>query len=134
MANTYKLGSVSPSISLAVDVNTIAPAATRANVKKTGAPDGGIAVAHSKDATGDVQAEHIGSSTTLNGKTVVIATSIHLFGDATARQVEFNRLNAQYIINGGQDGLKVYTKPDLKIDQNGDHTNIMLITDINLTT
>src|SRR5689334_12764666 len=91
--SSYKTGTTAPDISLNVDVDTIGTAATRVSKRPTGSSGGGIAVAHSVDATGDVTNAHLGGAASLSGNTLTIATSINLFGDEDEREKEFERIS-----------------------------------------
>ena len=128
---TYKAGVTSPNISLNVDVDTIGTAATRANTRPTGSSGGGTAVAHSVDATGDITNTHLGGGASLVGNTLTIATLINLFGDKAERKKEFDRLSATYTLSGGDEGVKVFPKPDLKLN-NTDFSRVTLVKNIRL--
>src|SRR5215813_13254466 len=127
--DSYKTGKTAPNISLDIDVDTLGTAATRVTKRPAGAPTGGIAVAHSVDATGDVTNAHLGGAASLTGNTLIMATLINLFGDDDERQAEFNRLSATYSLSGGDEGDKEFPAPDLKV-HNSDFTRVSLIKSI----
>jgi hypothetical protein len=129
--SSYKTGTTSPDISLDVDVDTIGTAASRASKRPTGSSGGGIAVAHSVDATGDITNAHLGGAGSLSGNTLTIATSINLFGDKDERKAEFEKLSATYFLFGGEEGAKEFPQPDLKL-HNSDFTKATLIKNISL--
>jgi hypothetical protein len=129
--SSYKTGTTAPNVILNVDVNTIGVAATRANKRPTGAAGGGISVAHSVDATGDVKNAPLGGAASLNGNTLVIATLVNLFGTVEERMNEFQTLSATYTLAGGDEGSVTFDGPDLKLND-GDFVRITLVKSIDL--
>lgn len=129
--SSYQTGTTSQDISLDVDIDTIGTAATRASKRLSGTSGGGIAVAHSVDATGDITNAHLGGAISLSGNTLTIATSASLFGDKEERKIEFERLSAIYILSGGDEGTKEFSQPDLKL-HNADFTKATLVKNISL--
>ena len=129
--STYKSGTTMPNILLNVDVNTIGVAATRASKRLTGASGGGISVAHSVDATGDIKNSDIGAAASLSGNSLIIATLINLLGDKTERKTEFAGLSATYSLSGGDEGVKNFADADLKL-HNADYTRVTLVKSISL--
>jgi hypothetical protein len=130
--SSYKAGTTAPDISMNVNIDTVGTAATRVSKRPTGSSGGGIAVAHSVDATGDVTNAHLGGAASLSGNTLTIATSINLFGDQDEREKEFERVSATYSLSGGDDNDKDFSPPDLKL-HNSDFTRATLIKNISLT-
>ena len=129
--DTYQVGTNSPNIVLNVDVDTIGMAATRANKRPSGAGGAGTAEAASVDATGDITNAPLGGAASLEGNTLTVATAIQLFGDAKERKAEFNRLTATYALSGGDEGVKVFPTPDLKL-HNTDFSRATLVKSIKL--
>lgn len=129
--SSYKTGTTAPNISLNADIDTIGTAATRASKRRTGTSGGGIAVAHSVDATGDITNAPLGGAVSLSGNTLTIATTIHLFGTKKEREAEFKRLSARYKLSGGDDGEKSFSQPDLKL-HNNDFSRATLVKNIKL--
>ena len=120
--DTYKIGNGSPLIKLSADIIVVTGlAASRAIVFNVDSSEPGIAVAHSKDATGDIKpANSINEADPLNGKRLSVFTKIDLLGNSTEeRQIEFERLNAIYTLTGGEDGDKDFDSPD-KFNQDDD--------------
>lgn len=110
--DTYNTGTGTQQISLAVDIDTIGLAASRAIVVDVIAGTG-VSVAHSVDATGDIALVAIGSAGSLQGKRLTIFTRIDLLGpDIGERKKEFNRLSGSYSLNGGQGGNQNYKSLD----------------------
>ena len=110
--NTYNAGTGPQQISLAVDIDTIGLAASRAIVVDVIAGTG-AAVAHSVDATGDIALVAIGSASSLQGKRLTVFTRIDLLGpDINERKKEFNRLSGSYSLSGGQAGNQNYKSVD----------------------
>ena len=129
--SSYKTGTTAQNISLDVDVNTVGTAATRVSKRPTGSSGGGIPVAQSVDATGDVIKAHLGGAASLIGNTITIATSIDLFGNQDERKNEFERLSAIYSLSGGDEGDKDFSEADLKL-HNSDFTKATLIKNVSL--
>jgi hypothetical protein len=127
----YKVGSGIQAIELSVDITTHGLAGTRANVRKKG--EAPMAVAHSVDVTGDIHPQDIGAANNLGGGILVISTLIDLkiLGDLEARKDEFDRIEAQYILDDGPDGRIVYDKPD-SIQPSNDYTVVILLKQIQL--
>lgn len=128
--STYKTGSTSPNVILDVDVDTIGPAATRASKRPTGSGGGGITVGYSVDATGDITKSSLGGASSLIGSTITIATTINLFGGDEEREREYERLQAVYILSGGDEGKKEF-EVDLKL-HNTDFSIVTLVKNISL--
>jgi hypothetical protein len=129
--STYKAGTTSLNILLSVNVVTIGIAATRVSKRQTGSASGGIAVAHSVDASGDIINTPLGSAVSLNGNTLTIATLVNLFGDLDDRQREFQQLSVDYSLSGGDDGNVPFPAPDLKL-HSADYSRVTLVKNISL--
>src|SRR4051812_34529729 len=100
--NSYQVGSGTNNIILAADINTVGLAASRAIVLVVSGNDPGTPVAHSVDATGDIQTQSIGQPATLKGQRLSVFTKIDLLGpDAATRQQEAQNLGATYTLSGG---------------------------------
>jgi len=132
IVDTYKVGNNIHAIELMVDISTHGLAGTRANVRKPSEPP--IAVAHSRDVTGDVHPKNIGAANNLEGSVLVISTLIDLkiLGDLDARKDEFERITAQYVLDDGPDGRIVFDKPD-SIQPSNDYTIVILFKQIQLS-
>ena len=110
--DTYNTGAGAQQVSLAVDIDTIGLAASRAIVVDVIAGTG-VSVAHSVDATGDIALVVIGSAGSLQGKRLTIFTRIDLLGpDINERKKEFNRLSGSYSLSGGLGGNQNYKSVD----------------------
>ena len=101
---TYKVGNGDQPIKLAVDIDTLGLAASRAIVLIVASTDTGKAVAHSKDATGDIAKKIIGKASELEGKRLSVFTRIDLIGTDEERKREAERTTATYQLEGGIDG------------------------------
>jgi len=113
MAETYNIGASTAQITLKLDINTIGLAASRAFYLDAASTATGTAVAHSVDATGDIDTTEVGDYTILKGMRLATFTMIALTGaDAVARQSEADACTAECTVNGGDDGSKNYTNPD----------------------
>lgn len=110
--STYKVGNGSQQIKLAVDIDTIGLAASRAIVVDLRSRTPAIAVAHSDNATGDIVQKQIGMATALAGKRHSIMTKIDLIGDdLDAKKIECDRLTGKYFLDFGEEGHKEFDDP-----------------------
>lgn len=125
--DTYTLGSEFRSIKLTADITTTGMAATRA-FTIDGPPDfNHFGVASSANATGDIKLAEIGMPAGLQGKVLLIVTSIRLTGaDIQTREKAFNAIEAVYMLDSGAEGHKEFVKPDIIMDLNDNFTDIEL--------
>jgi len=116
--NDYNVGNGLDTIQLTVDINTVGLAATRAIVIKVNSTDPGTSVAHSNDATGDVQRQPI-NKIPLKGMRLSVFTKIDITGaDKETRKKEYERLTGKYVLEGSADGMKSFTEPIKTSDSN----------------
>lgn len=125
--DTYTLGSEFRSIKLTADITTTGMAATRAFIID-GPPDfAHFGVASSANATGDIKLAEIGMPAALQGKVLLIVTSIRLTGnDIQTREKAFNAIEAVYMLDFGAEGHKEFLRPDIIMDLNNNFTDIEL--------
>lgn len=118
MAHHYQIGASQSPITLKADIHTVGLAASSAVViDANNQNDPGKRVAHSIDATGDINTQSIGDYTSLKGKVLTVFTKISLTGtDATARQAEAELVGGAYTLNGGDDGGQTFTDPTVNYD------------------
>ncbi len=108
--DTYVVGNTSQQIKLALDVDTIGMAASRAFVDN--GPDGDLnSVAQSENATGDIGQKRIGAASELQNHLLIIVTRIGLFGTLNERKKEFDRLSGTCLLSEGLEGFKEFVNP-----------------------
>lgn len=115
--DTYRIGNDQQHIRLALDVNTIGLAASRAIVIQTN-PHSQVPVAHSMNATGDIFLTGIGTSATLQNKRLSIFTQVNLWGNDNQRRDQYNNISTIYSLEGGSEGQKTFNSPMINVDQN----------------
>ncbi|WP_339880322.1 hypothetical protein [uncultured Algoriphagus sp.] len=112
MSNTYNIGLTTGQIHLAVDITTVGLAATRASVLIVNNNSPGVPVAHSVDATGDINGKPIGGGVSLKGKRLTIFTMVTLTGDdPNVRAIEAQAVRGQYELSGGDEDIKSFNNP-----------------------
>src|SRR5687768_5201823 len=109
--DTYQTGTGTQDINLTVDITTIGFAATRAITIDLSSDAPGIPVGNSGDASGDINDKPIGSASSLAGRRLSVLTRIDLFGSLEERKAEFERIVANYKLENGEEGDKVFDDP-----------------------
>jgi hypothetical protein len=129
--DTYQVGNGAQEIKLAVDINTLGLAASRAIVLDLSSPAPGVTVGVSSNATGDILERGIGAADSLKNKRLSILTKIDLIGgDPTANRAESERLTGAYILNHGAQGIKVFDTPQKTVAD--DFSSVVLFQIIDL--
>src|ERR1044071_522692 len=109
--DTYIVGNTSQQVKLALDVDTIGMAASRAFVDN--GPNNDLnGVAQSENATGDITQKKIGAANELQNHLLVIITKIGLFGTLSERKKEFDKLTSKCLLSDGEEGFKEFDKPE----------------------
>lgn len=118
MAHNYQIGQSQGQITLKADIHAVGLAASRALVLDAGnQADPGTQVAHSINATGDIDAQAVGNYTSLKGKVLTVFTKITLTGaDPAARQAEANLVGGAYTLSGGDSGEQTFNDPTVNYD------------------
>jgi hypothetical protein len=116
---TYTVGSGTASIQLKVDISTLGLAASRAIVVDLHSSAPGVSVAHSNDATGDIQDTSIGLPENLKVRRLSIYTKVDITGNnLELRKKEYEEISASYVLSNGEDGLVIYKEPHKNVDEN----------------
>ncbi|MEP7239038.1 MAG: hypothetical protein ABI685_14260 [Ferruginibacter sp.] len=129
--STYNVGKGSQQIRLAVDIDTIGLAASRAIVVDLNSTDPAVPVAHSDNATGDIAQKQIGKPKALKAKRLSVLTKIDLIGSEDERKKESERISAKYILDDGKDGHVVFDD-GVKVVAD-DFTTVILFKQVDLT-
>jgi len=129
--STYNVGKGSQQIRLAVDIDTIGLAASRAIAVDLNSTDPATPVAHSDNATGDIAQKQIGTAKVLKNKRLSVLTKIDLIGDLDSRKKESERISGKYILDDGKDGHMVFDDPDKVVAD--DFTTVILFKQVDLT-
>ena len=114
--STYQTGNGSQQINFAVDISTVGLAASRAITINLDSPAPGKPIAHSDNATGDIDAKDIGPAVELQGLRLSTVTRVDFWGSDEQRKAQYNSLSAKYILDGGNDGNKIYNDPKITVD------------------
>lgn len=124
---TYQVGSGSQQINFSVDVTTLGLAASRAILVDPSSNTTGNPVAHSQDATGDITPVVIGIAGELQNHRLSVFTKVDLpYDDFESRKREFEKITAEYTLNNGPEGLKKFSNP-LKRADNEYYTAFLLM-------
>jgi hypothetical protein len=128
--DTYQVGNGAQQINLAVDINTLGLAASRAIVLDLSSPAPALTVGVSTNATGDIQEREIGTPDSLKNMRLSILTKIDLIGDQVSNSAESERLTGIYSLNNGVEGFKMFDKPEKTIA--ADFSSVVLFQIIDL--
>ena len=128
--STYQVGNAPTQIKLAVDLDTVGLAASRAIVIDLNSNDPSITVGKSINATGDIPRRDIGTASSLQGRRLTIISKIDLIGSAAFIRKEAQRLSAKYILEDGVKGTVAFTDPDKTISD--DSSSVVLFIQIDL--
>jgi hypothetical protein len=128
--DTYQVGSGAQQINLAVDINTLGLAASRAIVLDLSLPAPALTVGVSSNATGDIQEREIGTADSLKNMRLSILTKIDLIGDQESNRAESERLTGIYSLNSGSEGFKMFDKPEKTVA--ADFSSVVLFQIIDL--
>lgn len=131
--DSYKTGSGTQEVRLAVDITSNGIATTRGflitSTDRAAIPD-----CASQDATGDIIQMPIGQASVLRGNKILIVTQILLFwDDKETRKIEFEKITARYVIDDGKEEHKEFPKADVKVNARDDFKEIWLYKTIKLT-
>jgi hypothetical protein len=129
--STYDVGKGSQQIRLAVDIDTIGLAASRAIIVDLNSADPAKPVAHSENATGDIAQKQIGTAKGLKNKRLSILTKIDLIGDPGDLKKECERITGKYILDDGKEGHVVFNDPQKVVAD--DFSTVILFKQIDLT-
>lgn len=111
----YQAGTGKMKITLAVDIDTVGLAATRARLVVLNSTQPGVTVATSSDATGDILPEkEIGERNAVTSKRLSVLTKIDLTGTPQENKAEANRLTGTYVLDGGPNGSTQFDNPTKK--------------------
>ena len=123
MAN-YTVGNGMQQIKMALDVDTIAMAASRAFVDN--GPDNDLnPVAQSDNATGDIALKKIGAAFELQNHLLIIISRIGFFGSLKERKKQFEDLTAKCLLSEGDDGFKKFDEPEKRKVGNFDRAELI---------
>lgn len=128
--DTYQVGNGAQQINLAVDINTLGLAASRAIVLDLSSPAPALTLGVSSNATGDIQEREIGTADSLKNMRLSILTKIDLIGDQESNRAESERLTGIYSLNNGVDGFKMFDKPEKTVA--ADFSSVVLFQIIDL--
>ena len=128
--DTYQVGNGTQQINLAVDINTLGLAASRAIVLDLSSPAPALTVGVSSNATGDIQEKEIGTGDSLKNMRLSILTKIDLIGDQESNRTESERLTGIYSLNSGAEGFKMFDKPEKTVA--ADFSSVVLFQIIDL--
>jgi len=128
--DTYRVGNGAQQINLAVDINTLGLAASRAIVLDLSSPAPALTVGVSTNATGDIQEREIGIPDSLKNMRLSILTKIDLIGDQASNSAESERLTGIYSLNNGAEGFKMFDKPEKTVA--ADFSSVVLFQIIDL--
>ena len=129
--STYQVGDGPTQIKLAVDLDTVGLAASRALVLDLNSSDPSITVGKSLDATGDIPRKDIGTAASLKNKRLSILTKIDLIAGSTAdKKRESERLTMKYILEDGSQGHAAFTDPDKIVAD--DFSTVILFKEVDL--
>jgi len=107
MANIYRIDS--SALFLTANISALGPAASRASILDLSKTDPSVAVAHSSNATGDIERLVVSDKVLLKGKRLMVFTKIALIGaNESTRSTEGDGVTGQYFLDGGPDGLKAF--------------------------
>lgn len=126
MYNTYNIGSSRDQILLTVFITSPVPARSRATIVDPHNPaDRSNEVVKSYEESGDIINKAIGHPISLKGKRLTITTTLSIQGeDLESRRQAANRVNGDYLLERGMEGLKGFSNPYKLI--NDDATEVVL--------
>ena len=114
---TYLVGNSSQMIVLKVDVSSLGLSATRAILVDLYSGAGGVSVAQSADATGDIANARIGAPASIINKRLSVFTRIDFSGnDKETRKQQFEQSKILVSLENGAEGLKEFNDADRTIN------------------